>query len=74
MQIKLKDFFHYYEGTAEQQTAVEMLEAAMPPSLLMDVSPWVKQYRAKPPSADMACHETRAGTDHGVLGGSCLTP
>ena len=46
--INLKNFFHYYEGTAEHQTAVEMLEAAMPLSLLTDAAPWVKQYRAEP--------------------------
>ena len=49
-EINLVDFFRYYEHTQEQQKAVEMLQAVMPSSLLTDSSPWVVQYREKPPA------------------------
>lgn len=47
-EIQLNDFFKYYSDTVEQKEAVQLLQSAMPDSLLKNESAWVKAYRAKP--------------------------
>ena len=47
-EIKLIDFFTYFKGTPEQKEAVQLLQSAMPDSLLRDASAWVRQYRTQP--------------------------
>ena len=44
-EINLQDFFQYYKGTVEQKEAVQMLQSAMPESLLKNQSAWVVKYR-----------------------------
>ena len=46
-QINLSDFFRYFNpDLLEHNNAVQMLENAMPVSLLTDHAPWVKEYRS----------------------------
>ena len=47
-EINLIDFFTYFKGTVEQKEAVQLLQSAMPETLLRDASPWVRQYRKQP--------------------------
>lgn len=47
-EINLINFFEYYKGTVEQKEAVQLLQSAMPDSLLRDASAWVRQYRKQP--------------------------
>lgn len=47
-EIHLIDFLEFYRGTPEQKEAIQLLQSAMPDSLLKNKSAWVKQYRAKP--------------------------
>lgn len=47
-QIKLEDFFTYYNGTTQQKAAVAELQQALPVGLKLDSSQWVRTYRAKP--------------------------
>ena len=47
-EINLIDFFTYFKGTPEQKEAVQLLQSAMPDSLLRDASAWVRQYRTQP--------------------------
>ena len=47
-EINLIDFFRYYKGTVEQKEAVQLLQQAMPDSLLKNSASWVECYR-KPP-------------------------
>ena len=47
-EIHLVDFFTYYKGTAEQKEAVQLLQSAMPDSLLKEKCQWVQQYRKQP--------------------------
>ena len=47
-EINLIDFFTYYKGTPEQKEAVQLLQSAMPDSLLRSASAWVRQYRTRP--------------------------
>ena len=47
-QIKLHDFFEYYENTNNQWDAVALLESQMPSSLLNDGAAWVNIYREQP--------------------------
>ena len=47
-EINLQDFFQYFKGTPEQKEAVQMLQSAMPDSLLRDASAWVRHYRMQP--------------------------
>lgn len=47
-EINLVDFFTYYSGTAEQKEAAQILQSAMPESLLKNSSSWVVKYREKP--------------------------
>ena len=46
-EINLVDFFKYYENEP-QQAEVQLLQSAMPDSLLKNESAWVKKYREKP--------------------------
>ena len=61
-EINLVDFFRFYEHTQEQQKAVEMLQAVMPSSLLTDASPWVVQYREKPPAPQWPITKEQMGS------------
>ena len=47
-EISLIDFFSYYNGTAEQKEAVQMLQQVIPNSLLKNKSSWVVKYREQP--------------------------
>ena len=47
-EINLVDFFTYFKGTPEQKEAVQMLQSAMPETLLRDASAWVRHYRTQP--------------------------
>ena len=47
-EINLNDFFHWYKGTAEQKEAVQLLQSAMPDSLLKNTCSWVIKYREQP--------------------------
>lgn len=47
-EIRLIDFFTYYKGTVEQKEAVQLLQSAMPDSLLKNTSSWVVKFREKP--------------------------
>ena len=54
MTIALSNFFRYYKGEPQQVEAVQMLEEAMPESLLQDKCAWVKKYREKPPEPEVS--------------------
>ena len=47
-EINLIDFFTYFKGTPEQKEAVQLLQSAMPDSLLRQHSHWVECYRKQP--------------------------
>ena len=49
MTINLEAFFRYYEGQPQQKEAVQILQDAMPESLLQDKCAWVRKYREAPP-------------------------
>ena len=53
-EINLHDFFEYFRGAKngepQQSEAVQMLQSAMPESLLKNSSPWVVKYRETPPA------------------------
>ena len=51
-QINLQDFFGYFKGEVQQKEAVQLLQQAMPDSLLRDDSAWVVKYREKPPEPE----------------------
>ena len=55
-EINLQDFFQYYKGTVEQKEAVQMLQSAMPDSLLKNQSAWVVKYREKPAAPAGICN------------------
>ena len=48
-EIHLVDFFKYYDELPHQMEAVQMLQQAMPSSLLKNDSAWVEHYRTPPP-------------------------
>ena len=47
-EINLNDFFKYYSDTVEQKEAVQLLQSAMPDTLLRNSSLWVTKYREEP--------------------------
>ena len=47
-EIQLNDFFKYYSDTIEQKEAVQLLQSAMPESLLKNSSGWVVKFREQP--------------------------
>jgi predicted chitinase len=51
-EINLIDFFQYFKGTVEQKEAVQLLQSAMPDTLLRNGSLWVVKYREQPPKPD----------------------
>ena len=51
-EVHLQDFFTYYKGTAEQKEAVQLLQSAMPDSLLKNKAAWVQKYREEPPKPE----------------------
>ena len=51
-EINLIDFFKYWEGTAEQVSAIDLLQEAMPATLKRDKSAWVVKFREAPPAPD----------------------
>ena len=55
-EINLHDFFQFFKGASggqpQQSEAVQMLQSAMPESLLRDSSPWVKKFRESPPEPE----------------------
>jgi len=55
-EINLHDFFEYFKGASngqpQQSEAVQMLQQAMPDSLLKDASPWVRKFREAPPEPE----------------------
>ena len=53
-EIQLNDFFKYYSDTVEQKEAVQLLQSAMPTSLLRADSAWVVKYREQPPESEAA--------------------
>jgi len=54
-EIQLINFFEYYKGTPEQKEGVQLLQSAMPDSLLRDASAWVQQYRKQPEDPGGIC-------------------
>ena len=52
-EINLHDFFEYFRGAKngepQQSEAVQMLQSAMPQTLLRDNCPWVEKFRETPP-------------------------
>jgi len=50
--ITLNDFFSAYQGLPWQQEAVQLLQQAMPESLLQDSSHWVEKFREGPPTPE----------------------
>jgi len=48
--INLEAFFRYYKGQPQQKEAVQMLQDAMPESLLQAKCSWVQKYREEPPA------------------------
>ena len=54
-EINLIDFFTFYKGTPEQKEGVQLLQSAMPDSLLRDASAWVQQYRKQPEDPGGIC-------------------
>ena len=51
-EVNLIDFFTYYKGTTEQKEAVQLLQSAMPGSLLTNKCAWVVKYREQPPKPE----------------------
>ena len=53
-EINLHDFFEYFKGAKngqpQQSEAIQILQSAMPDSLLKNSSPWVVKYRDTPPA------------------------
>ena len=47
-QENLEPFFRWYAQETQQMEAVQMLQSAMPDSLLKSDSAWIKHYRSKP--------------------------
>ena len=48
-QENLQNFFKYYSEEPQQMEAVQLLQQAMPDSLLQSDSSWIVKYREKPP-------------------------
>ena len=47
-EVHLLDFFTHYKGEVQQKEAIQLLQQAMPDSLLKNDSSWVVHYRTKP--------------------------
>ena len=47
-EINLIDFFSYYRGETHQKEAVQLLQSAMPDSLLKNKCSWVTKWRETP--------------------------
>ena len=47
-QENLESFFRYYKAEPQQMEAVQLLQSAMPDSLLRSDSAWIVRYREKP--------------------------
>ena len=47
-QENLEPFFRWYGQEPQQMEAIQLLQSAMPDSLLKTDSAWIKQYRSKP--------------------------
>ena len=47
-EINLIDFFTYFKSEVQQKEAVQLLQSAMPESLLKNTSSWVVKFREKP--------------------------
>ena len=47
-EINLADFFTYYQGEPHQKEAIQMLQSAMPDSLLKNKASWVVKWRETP--------------------------
>ena len=52
-QENLEPFFRYYEGQPHQAEAVQLLQSAMPDTLLRADSHWIKKYRETPPAPEV---------------------
>ena len=51
-EIQLESFFRFYAQEPQQMEGIQLLQQAMPDSLLKNESAWVKAYRAKPPEPE----------------------
>jgi GH24 family phage-related lysozyme (muramidase) len=47
-EINLIDFFTYFKSEVQQKEAVQLLQSAMPDSLLRETSAWVVKFREQP--------------------------
>ena len=47
-EINLIDFFTYFKGEPHQKEAVQLLQSAMPDSLLRNKCSWVTKWRETP--------------------------
>lgn len=47
-EIRLVDFFTYYRGEVQQKEAIQLLQSAMPDSLLKNSASWVVKFREQP--------------------------
>ena len=56
-EIKLHDFFKYFQGgdagQPQQSEAVQLLQSAMPESLLLNSAAWVMKFRESPPEPEI---------------------
>lgn len=52
-EIQLNDFFKFYSDSVEQKEATQLLQSAMPESLLKNSSAWVTKFREQPEVPDV---------------------
>ena len=52
-QENLESFFRYYKAEPQQMEAVQLLQSAMPDSLLKSDSAWIVKYRETPPAPEV---------------------
>ena len=69
--INLSDFFQWFDPkNVNHLEAVDLLEQAMPETLLRDKSAWVLKYREplpEPEARPLAHHQGTDGLHHGLL-------
>ena len=57
-EINLIDCFTYYKGEPHQKEAIQLLQSAMPDSLLKSKCAWVTKWRETPEAPPLRCHHS----------------
>ena len=72
-EVNLLPFFEFYKGEPHEKEAIQLLQQAMPDSLLKNDSSWVAHYRTKPDQAvpDLNAPFDTQLTEHFTMGELC---